>query len=259
MARLLPIASTFTKCSRNLKAWIVLSVVVHAALFQLVPAPQDAHCKSVDYRLPVEILKESEITTAQIVTDPSRQNVMPNPVQTVHFRIPAAYRLPTRAQVPSSPVVQADNDVAQDQLLLDTTSSANTTNGRVNTEMKPVDHVTQNVEPKRRPSPLAGSLSREQYLSNLRATIEQHRGYPLAARRRHLEGTAVLRFSVSRNGQLFSMQLVRSSGEGLLDTAAMNAVRAVESFPVAPADVLGEQFTLELPVVFRLTKGTASL
>jgi len=259
MAQVLPIASIFTKGSRNLKAWIVLSVVSHTALFQLMPAPKDARGKNVSYRLSVEVLREAEITTAETAANLSRQNVVSHPAQSAHFRIPETQKPPTRTQVPSSPVVPADIDVAQDQLLLDNTSSANTTVGQLPTESKTVGHVAQNVEPNPRPSPPAGSLARERYLSNLRATIERHRGYPLAARRRHLEGTAVLRFSVSRNGQLSSSQLVRSSGEGLLDTAALNALRAVESFPVAPLDVPGEQFTLELPVVFRITKKTVSL
>jgi protein TonB len=155
--------------------------------------------------------------------------------------------------------VQADNDVAQDQLLIGPASTADTTDGQMTLESKTVGQVAQNLEPNHRPSPLAGSLARERYLSNLRATIERHRGYPLAARRRHLEGTAILRFSVMRNGQLSGVQLARSSGEGLLDTAALNAVRAVEIFPAAPLDVEGEQFTLELPVVFHLTQRTATL
>lgn len=96
------------------------------------------------------------------------------------------------------------------------------------------------------------SHARADYYSLLRAAVERHREYPRAARRARMQGTVVLRLSVSREGQLLSVGVSKSSGEDTLDDAALSAVRMTGTFPSAPVEVTGDQVTLELPFVFRL-------
>jgi protein TonB len=67
-----------------------------------------------------------------------------------------------------------------------------------------------------------------------------------------MQGTVVLRLSLSRAGQLLSVGVSKSSGEDTLDSAALSAVRMTGTFPSAPVEVTGDQVTLELPFVFRL-------
>lgn len=94
--------------------------------------------------------------------------------------------------------------------------------------------------------------AQEGYLRLLRAAVEQHRRYPRAARRAHIEGRVVVRMSVDRWGRLTAATVRQSSGAVILDEAALEAVRSAAAFPAAPADVMGNSFTLDLPMDFRL-------
>jgi len=96
------------------------------------------------------------------------------------------------------------------------------------------------------------SREREEYFRSLRAAVEQHREYPRTARRARLQGTVVIRLSVSRSGRLLAVSVTQSSGEEVLDNAALSAVRMTGTFPPTPAAFEREQVTVELPFVFRL-------
>lgn len=75
--------------------------------------------------------------------------------------------------------------------------------------------------------------------------------YPPAARRRSLEGRAVVRATISAEGQVASVELRHSSTHDALDQAALDAVRR---WKFAPAR-RGEQAiagAVDVPVVFRL-------
>jgi periplasmic protein TonB len=93
---------------------------------------------------------------------------------------------------------------------------------------------------------------RSGYLATLRQAIEKFKEYPLLARRKHLEGTAVVRFVVTRGGGLKDASLASSSGAGLLDDAALGAVRAVGAFPAMPVEIPGGEMAIEVPLTFRL-------
>jgi protein TonB len=76
--------------------------------------------------------------------------------------------------------------------------------------------------------------------------------YPLAARRRGLEGLVLLAVAVDAAGQVTGIEVKRSSGHHALDRAAR---RAVARWRFRPAR-LGEQpvaADIEVPVRFRLT------
>lgn len=76
--------------------------------------------------------------------------------------------------------------------------------------------------------------------------------YPLAARRRGMEGTVRLEVAVSSEGRPTRVRVAHGSGHELLDTLAQ---RAVENWRFQPARRGGEpvESTVEVPVVFRLT------
>lgn len=76
--------------------------------------------------------------------------------------------------------------------------------------------------------------------------------YPLAARRRGLEGEVLLRISVNADGTAEKVEVLRSSGQPLLDRAAMEALAR---WRFEPAQAAGQPVagTIEIPVTFRLT------
>ncbi len=74
--------------------------------------------------------------------------------------------------------------------------------------------------------------------------------YPMAARRRGIEGDVSLRVDVGADGRPRTVTIQRGSGDPQLDAAAM---RAVEQWRFAVAAPM----TIEIPIVFRLNTDTA--
>ena len=75
--------------------------------------------------------------------------------------------------------------------------------------------------------------------------------YPLSARRRHEEGIVQLRVHVTARGRPDRIELLQSSGFGVLDDAAITAVREWEFTPaqMGEAEVESE---IDFPIQFKL-------
>ena len=58
--------------------------------------------------------------------------------------------------------------------------------------------------------------------------------YPREAQDRELRGRLVIEFQIGKDGRLLSLDLVTSSGEYILDTSALNAVKHAERYPPLP-------------------------
>ncbi|WP_434290043.1 TonB family protein [Celeribacter sp. SCSIO 80788] len=84
--------------------------------------------------------------------------------------------------------------------------------------------------------------------STLRAAIERKKRYPSEAR--GTQGSVLLRISVARNGALSGVSVLRSSGNGLLDQAALRAVQSVGQFKPAPASLTRPSYTFDLKISF---------
>lgn len=88
------------------------------------------------------------------------------------------------------------------------------------------------------------------YRAALYAAVKNRLRYPPTAERQGISGTAEVRFTLDRSGQVISASLVRSSGNSLLDQAALATVRPGSSLPAAPASVPQSQFTVSAPLRF---------
>lgn len=82
--------------------------------------------------------------------------------------------------------------------------------------------------------------------------LQRNKRYPSEARSSRAQGTAVVRFSVNRGGQLVGNSLVRSSGVGALDQEALALVRRSSPFPPPPPEIGGSNITLNVPVHFNI-------
>lgn len=100
----------------------------------------------------------------------------------------------------------------------------------------------------------SGSITAEeqgQLLSLLHQAISREKRYPMLARRQRREGTATVSFSLSPSGDMDAVDLDRSSGFSVLDTAAVSAVSRVA--PFAPAHLfLSEVTRFTVDVTFKL-------
>ena len=93
------------------------------------------------------------------------------------------------------------------------------------------------------------------FLRMVSRKIERSKRYPQWAMDAGLEGKAVVRFTISRDGALSEHpRLVRSSGAEILDNAAMAAIKSAAPFPALPDSFSRERLQVELPMDFRLTE-----
>lgn len=90
------------------------------------------------------------------------------------------------------------------------------------------------------------------YQKQVSRKISSNLRYPLLAQRRGWEGTVELLISVQENGRASRVSLVKSSGNVLLDTEAMNMAQRAMPFPPPPPELLGREHTLTVPVIFKL-------
>lgn len=67
---------------------------------------------------------------------------------------------------------------------------------------------------------------------------------------RHRSGTAVARFELDGQGRLVSVTLFRSSGDPLLDAAALASIRAATPFPPPPPGIAGAALSFTIPFLF---------
>jgi len=91
------------------------------------------------------------------------------------------------------------------------------------------------------------------YLGIIRLRIEREKRYPLWARSHRLEGKVSVRFILSPDGQVSAVSVSKSSGQGCLDEAAIDAVRQASPMPPPPEGVLSKATPMELTIVFKLT------
>ncbi len=85
------------------------------------------------------------------------------------------------------------------------------------------------------------------------ARLERFRHYPSDAQRSRQQGTAYIRFRVSRDGHVLSFSLDRSSGYPALDTAALETLRNADPLPKIPAD-RPDQVELVVPIEFSIAR-----
>ena len=91
------------------------------------------------------------------------------------------------------------------------------------------------------------------YYEMVRLKIESCKRYPDAARKRHMQGRTKVRFVITPYGQLSSVKIVKGARYGILDTAAMNAVKAAAPFPKPPVNLFKGPLHVEITIVFELT------
>lgn len=88
------------------------------------------------------------------------------------------------------------------------------------------------------------------WATNSRRLLARHVVYPPQAMRQGITGTVQLTIDVDRDGQIQETSIARSSGEPMLDEAALDAARAVVRFDALPC-LAAHSIRVRIPVVFR--------
>jgi protein TonB len=119
------------------------------------------------------------------------------------------------------------------------------------TDARPVPAAAPATPPPTAPSQAAAEPALEPPRYNAAYLSNPPPAYPLAARRRGIEGTVLVRAEVSAAGECLRTELRKGSGHDMLDQAALEAVR---KWRFAPAR-RGSQAVVawvEIPISFKL-------
>lgn len=101
-------------------------------------------------------------------------------------------------------------------------------------------------------APAWAPSARIRYEQLLFAWMDRHKQYPLLAQRRGLEGSGSIKVRIDREGRVLERTVDRSTGEAMLDQAALDMVRRANPFPALPAEYAGDGFEFVAPIQYRL-------
>lgn len=91
------------------------------------------------------------------------------------------------------------------------------------------------------------------YRNSVRMHIDRAKRYPKIAQQRRIEGVAVVSFRLSSDGKVIDgPDLVKGSGYGLIDRAALRAVTRGAPYPKYPGPADADGHAFEVPVRFHL-------
>jgi protein TonB len=100
-------------------------------------------------------------------------------------------------------------------------------------------------------APFRDDAWQDDYRTALRVALARHHHYPPRARRFRLSGQVTVRFTIRRDGRFEHIELAQSSGEELLDRAALETVQRLGHFQPLPEDYSEDSWTLSVPLVYR--------
>jgi protein TonB len=86
------------------------------------------------------------------------------------------------------------------------------------------------------------SGSSGQYRRTIMESLQSARKYPGLARRRGIEGTVIVSFTIAEDGSMLEISIDKSSGHRILDHATLDVLR--EAFPMPPPPLGEERFRL---------------
>lgn len=90
------------------------------------------------------------------------------------------------------------------------------------------------------------------YQDKVRAKIEVNRIYPRSARRRKMEGEAIVQIHINRNGQITKTQFLKTTGHHILDQAVLDMVKASNPLPIIPPSIKKKSVSINVPIGFQL-------
>lgn len=119
---------------------------------------------------------------------------------------------------------------------------------------KKADEIIEEDEPPAEEAASSASLGTKdllaQYKEALRARIDAQKFYPTMSRRMGQRGTAIVAFTLLKDGHIINARVLKSSGYSRLDEAALVAVTSVKDFDPIPDEIGVNSMDLEIPVKF---------
>lgn len=94
--------------------------------------------------------------------------------------------------------------------------------------------------------------SAQDYFEMVRLRIERHKKFPPQAKKMRKEGGVTVRFVITGDGMVSSLQIIKKSRHRILNTAALDAVKDSAPFPAPPRNLFKKKLHVEIRIVFEL-------
>lgn len=88
------------------------------------------------------------------------------------------------------------------------------------------------------------------YKSVISQMIAKNKIYPQKAQLNSIEGDVKVKFKIDKEGNLIDIEIIESSGNNLLDDAAVSAIKKTAPFPKPPKELIGSHAGLSLTIPF---------
>jgi len=95
----------------------------------------------------------------------------------------------------------------------------------------------------------------QDYFNKVREQIKSKWVYPREAGERNIEGELLIEFHIAKDGRLEFIALRQTSGQRVLDEAAMTAVRLAQPFPPVPDDIAKRTLAINGQFRYQIVSG----
>jgi TonB family protein len=96
------------------------------------------------------------------------------------------------------------------------------------------------------------SQALRQFLTTVRRKIESKKRYPISARNAGIEGRSEVRMTILKDGKLEKAEIIKSSGNEILDNAALESIHNAIPFPPIPAELKRERIEMSIYLIFNM-------
>ena len=189
---------------------------------------------------------EPPLETAQSISEPQPEPKIPEvietPAEVAELAPPPPMRKPGAPARPTLIEPKPEIDLA------DVEPSTPGTDGKAGTQDSP---DAGNSAADASAGGMAGAEA--DYAAVLLAWLERHKEYPRAAQQRRQQGVVLLYIVIDRDGRVIDSRIQKSSGQQLLDQAALAMLERAQPLPPIPDDMNKERLKFVVPVQFFLT------
>jgi protein TonB len=208
---------------------VILSLLLHASLLVIIPQMQ------LDDIVVPEILNvEIDLTQPEppkIIEqpkkiDPPKPEKKPEPVKEI-----APIQEEVIEELPE-PVVEEITEFIEPE------------------ETAPIEEVQEYIPPQ--PSPEVVKKVTDSYTNQLTRAIAKQKKYPKIAQMRQWQGEVLLNIEIDPQGNLIKVDILEESRYKILNNEAIDMVKRASPFPQPPEELRLKNFTVLVPISFKL-------